>query len=346
MPLVSMKGSRLRGIELLFLGLSASCGGISPREARFEGEALGTTYLVRVGEALSESERIGVARAIADSLESVNARMSSYLSGSELSRFNRAGAGAPFPVSGELFEVVSEALRVSESTSGAFDITVAPLVRLWGFGPNAVVPDEPPGEAEIDAARSRVGFRNLVLDDDAVALIKRIDGLECDLSAIALGYAVDRVAEALERRGHRGYMVEVGGEVRTLGKDASGEAWRVAIEKPSPGTRAVQRVVPMSGFSMAASRAFRSSYELEGRLLSHLVDPRTGRPVEHRLASVTVIGESCTNADALATGLFVLGPEEGYRLALEQGVPALFLLRGEDSRVEERATPAFADLFY
>jgi thiamine biosynthesis lipoprotein len=342
---VKKRASIFLRIALLILGLSAACGGISPQEERFEGEAMGTTYVVRLGETLSESERIGVARAIAESLEDVNARMSGYRFDSELSRFNRAGAGAPFPVSGELFEVVSEAVRVSESTSGAFDITVAPLLRLWGFGPDAVVPREPPGEAEIEAARSRVGFRNLALDDDAVALTKRIDGLECDLSGIALGYGVDRVAEALERRGHRDYMVEVGGEVRTLGKDAAGDPWRIPIEAPSPGSSAVQRVVPMSGFSMAASRAYRSSYELDGKLHSHLIDPRTGRPVEHGLASVIVIGGDCTSADALATGLLVLGPEDGYRLALEQDVAALFLLRSPEGRVEERATPAFAELF-
>jgi thiamine biosynthesis lipoprotein len=306
---------------------------------------MGTTYVVRLGATLSESERIGVARAISESLENVNARMSSYLSDSELSRFNRSTAGAPFPVSGELFEIVSEAVRVSESTSGAFDITVAPLVRLWGFGANAVPLREPPGGAEIEEARSRVGFRNLALDDDAVALTRRIDGLECDLSGIAMGYAVDRVAEALEGRGHRDYMVDVGGEVRTLGKDVSGEPWRVTIERPAQGRREVQRVVTLSGLSMAASRAYRSSHEIDGKQVSHLVDPRTGRPVDNGLASVIVIGGNCASADALATGLFVLGPEEGYQLALEQDVAALFLLRGPEGRVEERATPAFAELF-
>jgi thiamine biosynthesis lipoprotein len=161
-----------------------------------------------------------------------------------------------------------------------------------------------------------------------------------------MGYAVDRVAEMLEGRGHRNYMVELGGEVRTLGKDESGEAWRIAIEKPSPGNSEVQRVIPMSGLSMAASRGYRSSHELDGKLLSHLIDPRSGRPVEHRLASVTVVGETCMTADALATGLFVLGPEEGYQHALERDLAALFLLRTDDGRVEERATPAFAQLFY
>jgi thiamine biosynthesis lipoprotein len=140
-------------------------------------------------------------------------------------------------------------------------------------------------------------------------------------------------------------MVEVGGEVRTLGKDASGDPWRVPIEAPSPGGRGVQRVVPMSGFSMAASRAYRSSHELDGKLLSPIIDPRTGRPVEHELASVIVIGGDCTSADALATGLLVLGPEDGYRLALEQDIAALFLLRSPEGEVEERATPAFAELF-
>jgi thiamine biosynthesis lipoprotein len=329
------------------LALASACDvGTPPEGERFEGEAMGTTYLVRIAEKLPESERIGVASVIDDTLASVNEAMSNYLPDSELSRLNRHQAGSPFPVSRELFDVLSEALLVSEMTKGAFDVTVSPLVRLWGFGPGGSDRLAAPSEEELARERSRVGFRHLLLDDDAMTATKRIDGLECDLSGIAKGYGVDRIAEVLEARGHRNYMVEVGGEVRTSGKNAEGEAWRIAIEKPLPGVREVQRVVPLTRFSIATSGDYRNFYKLEGRLRSHLIDPRTGRPVEHRLASVSVLSETAVRADALASGLLVLGPEEGYELAVARDLAALFLLRSVGGDVEERATPAFADLFY
>jgi thiamine biosynthesis lipoprotein len=335
------------GILLALTLGSVACDGTVTREGeRFQGESMGTTYLVRLAETLSESERLGVAREIQDSLEDVNRRMSNYLPDSEVSRFNRAEAGVPVSISRETFDVVAEAVRVSELTGGAFDVTVAPLVRLWGFGPGASDRAAPPSESDVRAAQSRVGFGNLVLDDDALTLTKRIDGLECDLSGIAKGYAVDRVAAALEARGYRDYMVEVGGEVRTRGKNAQGQAWRLGIEKPVPGARDIERIVTLSGLSLATSGDYRNFYELDGKLRSHLIDPRTGRPVEHRLASVSVVEQTCMTADALASGLLVLGPERGYELAVEQDLSVLFLMRNQDGTIEERPTPAFEQLFY
>lgn len=309
---------------------------------------MGTTYEVRLGDTVSESERIGVARAIEESLEDVNRRMSNYLPDSEISRFNRAGAGVPVRVSTETFEVVREAMRVSAVTGGAFDITVSPLVRLWGFGAGASPRKDLPSEDDITRDRARVGYDGILLDDDAISLTKRIDGLECDLSGIAKGYAVDRLASELDARGHRDYMVEVGGEVRTLGKNASGDAWQVGIEAPSrtaTGGREIERVVPLSGLSMATSGDYPNFYELGGKRYSHLIDPRTGRPVDNHLASVSVVDETCMRADALASGLFVLGLQEGFDLAVEKDLTVLFLLRTEDGRIVEKATPSFKDLF-
>ncbi len=340
-------------IALVLLALSAGCGSRSPPEGeRFEGRSMGTTYEVRLGETVSESERIGVAQAIEMALEDVNGKMSNYLPDSEISRFNRAEADVPMRVSIETFDVVRESVRVSEATGGAFDVTVAPLVRLWGFGAGATVRNAPPSQDEISAARARVGYIDIDLDDDSVTLTKKIPGLECDLSGIAKGYAVDRVALALEERGHQDYMVEVGGEVRTLGKNPSGEAWRIGIEKPAvlvtgerEREREIERVVPLSGLSMATSGDYRNFYELEGKRYSHLIDPRTGRPVDNRLASVSVIDETCMRADALASGLLVLGPDAGFGLAVEKDLTVLFLVRNEDGTIVEKATPSFKDLF-
>jgi len=333
-------------LVLLTLSLSGCDLGSTPEPARFEGEAMGTTWAVVVADPVSESERLIVERAVADELASVNAQMSNYLEDSELSRFNRLPAQTPFRVSSATFEVFREAMRVSELTGGAFDVTVGPLVRRWGFGPGSPASRSPPGPEELESLRAVVGYRKVVLDDDAQTIEKTVPGIECDLSAIAKGYSVDRVAAALDERGYRNYMVEVGGEVRTQGKNAASEAWRIAIESPIASVRAIHRVIPVSGLSIATSGDYRNFYELEGEIYSHLIDPRTEKPVGHSLASVSVVDESCMRADALASGLLVLGPEEGYRLATEEDLAVLFLVRGPDDGIEERATPAFEQLFF
>jgi len=218
-------------------------------------------------------------------------------------------------------------------------------VRLWGFGAGASAEPQVPSDEAVAAARALVGFHHVRLSDDPPSVTKDEDGVECDLSAIAKGYGVDLVSEELSRRGWKNFMVEVGGEVRTSGKNATGEAWRIGIEKPLPGTRALQRTLPLSGLSLATSGDYRNFYEEDGKLYSHLIDPREGRPVSHALASVSVVEDTCMRADALASGLLVLGPEEGYQLAVREDLTALFLIRNDDGGIEERPTPSFEALF-
>jgi thiamine biosynthesis lipoprotein len=167
--------------------------------------------------------------------------------------------------------------------------------------------------------------------------------LTLDLSAIAKGFGVDQVAEALEREGIEHYMVEVGGEVRTRGSNPSGEAWRIAIEKPDPSHRDMQVILPLNDLSMATSGDYRNYYEEEGRRISHMIDPRSGWPVTHAVASVSVVDEECVQADAFATALLVLGPE-GFELAEELGLAAYFLERSPDGGFTERRTTAFSAL--
>ena len=337
------------------LSASACQSGSTPEAARFEGETMGTTYLVQVSDPLSESERLAVSRALQETLDRVDQTMSTYVSESEVSQFNRAAAGVSVPLSMHSFEVFLEAARVSELTGGAFDVSVAPLVRLWGFGAGASTVRQVPSEEAVASARQLVGFHHLALDDDPPSVTKDEDGVECDLSAIAKGYGVDLVAEVLSRRGLKNFMVEVGGEVRTSGKNASGEAWRIGIEKPLPAlgpleplkeARILQRTLPLSGLSLATSGDYRNVYEVDGKFYSHLIDPREGRPVSHALASVSVVDQTCMRADALASGLLVLGPEEGYELAVREDLTVLFLIRTEDGEIEERATPSFEALFF
>ena len=343
-----------RAVLVVALAASACQPGTSPETVRFEGETMGTTYLVQVSDPLSESERIAVSRAIQETLDDVNQTMSTYVSDSEVSQFNRAAAGVVVPLSMRGFEVFREAARVSELTGGAFDVTVAPLVGLWGFGAGASTNGtnrHVPSEEAIAAARELVGFRHVVLSDDPPSVTKDEDGVECDLSAIAKGYGVDLVAELLSRRGSKNFMVEVGGEVRTSGKNATDEAWRIGIEKPLrplgplQEARALQRTLPLSGLSLATSGDYRNFYEADGQLYSHLIDPREGRPVSHALTSVSVVDHTCMRADALASGLLVLGPEAGYELAVREDLAVLFLIRTDDGGIEERPTPSFEALF-
>jgi thiamine biosynthesis lipoprotein len=235
-----------------------------------------------------------------------------------------------------MLEVVLEAQRVSRLTGGAFDITVGPLVDVWGFGPSSV--DETPSDTVIQELLAATGYQQLEVDVRAGTLRKAGDSCHIDLSAIAKGYAVDRVAAALDDGGYGSYLVEIGGEVRTRGHNGAGEAWRVGIERPDPERRSVYAAVALSGLSMATSGDYRNFFIRDGVRISHTIDPRTGRPVAHDLASVSVVAASCMTADAFATALEVMGPAEGFEFAERQHISAFFLIRAGDGVFEERRT--------
>jgi thiamine biosynthesis lipoprotein len=310
------------------------------RPVEVTGPTMGTTYSVKVVDlpaGLGEgSLRVEVERV----LEAVNASMSTYLADSELSRFNRSGDTAWTAASLDLVRVVAEAQRVSLLTGGAFDVTVGPLVNLWGFGPGRGE-DRVPSEAEVAEARARVGHAHLQAREAPPAVRKAIPDLYVDLSAIAKGYGVDRVSERLEALGVARYLVEIGGEVRGRGANARGTPWKVAVERPADGARTAYAVVDVDGVGVATSGDYRNYFEKEGRRYSHTIYPATGRPIAHTLASVTVVSDTCMTADALATGLNVLGPAAGYALAEREGIAAFFIVH-EGQGFTHRATPAFA----
>ncbi len=324
---------------LVALGVAA-CGG-SSRLPEFElsGNTMGTSFsikLVAPPESLSK-EDLGLQ--IGDLLERIEKLTSTYLVGSELSVFNTNRSADWISVSVELCDVIESALDVSRLTDGAFDITVGPLVNLWGFGPEGVVL-QPPSEAEISAALSRVGYNNLQTNCAEPAIRKSNSDLYVDLSGWAKGYAADRVATVLEEHELQDYLVEIGGELRASGSNADGLKWAVAIEKPVRDERVPQVVLNLTDCGIATSGDYRNFFDYQGNRYSHTIDARSGRPVAHALAAVTVIHDSAAFADAMATALLVLGPEAGPALAQEWGVAAYFLVRSE-SGLEEVTTPYF-----
>ncbi|QDU40403.1 Thiamine biosynthesis lipoprotein ApbE precursor [Maioricimonas rarisocia] len=307
------------------------------------GETMGTTWHVKVTSPADGPDSDTLLAGIGETLERVNDQMSTWREDSELSRFNRHETDTWFEVSAETATVVAAALELSERTGGAFDPTVGPLVRLWNFGPNPGE-REIPDEETIATARQRVGYEQIEVRLVPPALRKSQPSVELDLSAIAKGFGVDEVAAWVKQAGASGAMVEIGGEVRTFGTKPDGTDWKIGIEQPTVGRRAVGRVVALKGKSLATSGDYRNFFVADGERFSHTIDPRTGRPVTHELASVSVVSDDCMRADGWATALMVLGPEAGMALAEEQGLAASFLIRSEDAFRTE-STAAFAAMF-
>lgn len=313
------------------------------------GETMGTTYHIKL--VASDAGAVDtLQQSIDEELAEVNRQMSTWDPDSELSRFNRFRETTWFPVSVELANVVRTANTISDQSGGAFDVTVMPLVNLWHFGPEGRDRSKLPNDEDTEEARSRVGYRFLHVRDEPPALRKDKPGLTVDLSAIAKGYGVDVVAEFLDESGIENYLVEIGGEVRARGVKPNGKPFVVGIEKPTPFVRAIHRKVSLNNQSMATSGDYRNFFEIEGKRYSHTIDPRTGRPVTHPAASVSVVAANCMEADAIATMLMVLGPNEGYNWAEKHGCAAVFLnhsgQRGSASvgSIVERETPAFQTL--
>jgi FAD:protein FMN transferase len=298
------------------------------------GFTMGTVYTVKLSDVPSGTRLETLHADVDRRLQEINGLMSTYLHDSELSRFNRHQDDGWFDVTGETATVVAAAQDVSRKTDGAFDVTEGPLVNLWSFGPDPQ-PGQLPSAAEIERQRERIGYPRLEVRLSPPALRKTQPDVYVDLSAIAKGYAVDAVAELLVQRGVPGFMVEVGGEVRTLGRRPDGQPWRIGIEKPVDFQRSVQQVVELTGQSLATSGDYRNFFEKDGRRYSHEIDPRTGYPVQHELASVSVVSDSCMMADAWATALLVAGPEAALQLARQHGLEVLLILRTDDGFAEQ-----------
>jgi FAD:protein FMN transferase len=316
----------------------------APETVTLQGVAQGTTYHIKFVAPTKDFDPKELQADLEKKLAEIDREMSTYRDDSEISRFNRAPSGEWFAVSRDVAKVVTASREISEKSGGAQDITVGPLVNLWRFGPKdsassgKKVEFAPPTDAAVQAARKRVGYRKLEVRLEPPALRKRIEGLEVDLSSIASGYTIDRLGEIMRDHGVKNYMVELGGELCAAGKRADGTPWRIAIERPLAEKRELEAAVPLVDAAMATAGGSRHFFEFKGKRYSHIIDPATGRPVEHTLASVTVAADKCIDADGWDTPLMVLGPERGGECAEKFGIAAMFVSHAEGGGADDVKT--------
>lgn len=306
------------------------------------GKTMGTYYRIKLAELPPPLRQDELKSEIERILQEINRQMSTYIPESELSRFNRYKNDDWFSVSPEFALVVEEGLRIHQLTQGAFDITIGSLVNLWGFGPNGEQGEVPKPE-DIKEALASVGSQRLQVRISPPALKKSRNDFYVDLSGIAKGFAVDELARHLDSVGVTGYMVDIGGELKTRGRKKDGSLWKIAVESPIVEGNEIQKIVLLDNSAMATSGDYRNYFEKDGQRYSHEIDPATGRPIRHNLASVTVLDPSCMRADALATALFVLGPDKGFELAEREKMATLFLIK-EGSLFVEKMTTEFMNI--
>lgn len=300
----------------------------------FSGRTMGTSYSVK----FLGFRPVDFNTQLDGRLFMINQQMSTYIAHSEISQFNRHAPQKWMTISPEFWEVVELAKDINLDTNGAFEPTLGSLVNMWGFGPDGRA-IKIPSERMIQDELLKVGLHRVILGDGNK--IRRTGlGFYFDLSAIAKGYAVDFVAKYLESLGVKDYMVEVGGEVRTKGVKKAGHPWKIGIEMPNGGRGPVMKVVAPGSNAVATSGDYRNYFERGGERFSHIIDPRTGRPIGHNLASVSVMAKSCAEADALATAFMVMGYEEAIKVVKKRNLGAMFILRNK-SGFETRITDTF-----
>jgi thiamine biosynthesis lipoprotein len=306
----------------------------SPEIINISGTKMGTSYHITV--VADQPAPADLAQRIEAALDLVDQSMSTYKSNSEISQFNAQPVAEPQMISPQFADVLDVSKLVWEQSAGAFDPTVGPLVDLWGFGP-VPTDDVVPADEQIAQALENTGYQHLDMD---MQMISKSSPIRLDLSAVAKGYAVDQVADLLEMLALPDYLVEIGGEMRLGGFNPDGQPWRIAVEMPAVIPQ-VQRVIAAHNVAIATSGDYRNYFEQDGVRYSHTIDPRTGRPIRHNLASVTVVGETCAEADAWATALMVLGEEQGMALAEQLGL-AIYMLVKDGEEFKALSSEAFA----
>ena len=306
---------------------------------KFAGETQGTTYHVTIAKTTSSLDSVELQQRVEQRLHEIDLALSNYRDDSELSQFNRAPAGEWIELGRDLNNVLKVSQQMSTESDGAFDITVAPLVDLWGFGPHKKS-ETIPSDVDIASAKRHVDYRHIELDTTQPRARKN-QALTIDVNGIAQGYSVDQLADVLSALSCTDFLVEVGGELRLVGHNPQGKLWRIGIEKPTDDLVEVQQPVFASGVGVTTAGDYHDYFEKNGVRYSHTIDPRSGRPIAHTLASVTVIAANAMLADGYDTVLEVLGPEQGFEFARQHHLAAYFIVR-TDNAFAVRTTPEMA----
>lgn len=322
-------------VSLAVVAALAGCDRGDPLES-FGGPTMGSTYSIKYVRHAALAAPDEVQAEVEGILAQIDRQMSTYRSDSDIERFNDLPADRCQAMPAAVLQLVRVGRQLSRASQGSFDLTVEPLLDLWGFGPQGRGEQVPEDEA-LARARQRVGYQHLRIDGD---LLCKDAAVEVDFNSIAAGYAVDRIAARFEAMGIDDYLVEVTGELKAAGRKPDGSAWRIALEEPRDDRQVAERIIEIDGYGVSTSGDYRNYFQHDGQRYSHTFDARTGKPVEHGLASVTVVHPAALMADGLSTLLLILGPERGWDYAEKHDIAAFFVIRADTGFVT-RSNRAF-----
>jgi len=310
--------------------VTASCKPNYSEILVINGLTMGTTYSIKIKTNKDDINKKIIHDEIEEILFKINQSMSNYIKESELSIINLSKKSDWQSVSDDLFTVINHAKKISVITEGAFDITIGPLVNLWGFGPNKF-DNKIPAPDIIKSVKENTGFQKLLLDKSHKRILKSNPNLYMDLSGIAKGFSIDKIALYLDKKGFENYLIEIGGELLAKGENADKKIWQIGIENPNDIGSTVENIIQLNNVAMATSGDYKNYFEKDNIRYSHVIDPVTGKPIKHKLVSVTVLDYSAMNADALATGFMVLGPEKTLSLADRLKIPVYLIIKNNDN---------------
>ena len=332
----------MRTIVLIALLIAATyaCNHNGNDMLLISGLTMGTTYSVKIKNNNETVNKKNIRNDIEKILSEINQSMSTYIEKSELSKINYSKSLGWHTLSDDLFTVIEHANNISKKTNGAFDITIGPLVNLWGFGPNKSE-NKIPSTESIELVKKDIGYRKILLNKSQKKISKLVPDLYLDLSGIAKGFAVDKIARHLEKKNLENYLIEIGGELLANGINNDKMIWQIGIENPNVRDKQVKRIIQLKNMAMATSGDYKNYFEENGVRYSHTIDPVTGNPIKHKLVSVTVLDSTALNADALATAFMVMGPEKTLLLASDLKV-AVYLIIKNGQILEERYNDYFA----
>lgn len=317
----------------------AGCGSGDSLES-FGGPTMGSMYSVKYVRGPDGPDVAHVQPEVEAILAEVDQQMSTYRSDSDIERFNMLPANSCQSMPAGVLELVRVGEQLSIDSQGSYDLTVEPLLDLWGFGPQARVEHVPTAE-QLAQVLQRVGHGHLRIDGDQLC---KDAAVEVDFNSIAAGYTVDRLSAQMQALGIRSFLVEATGELKAVGKKADGSPWHVALEAPRDDQQIAEKIIELDGYGVSTSGDYRNYFEQDGRRYSHTFDALTGAPIDHALASVTVIDHSTLMADGFSTLLLILGPERGWAFAEQHKIAAFFVIRA-DKRFIIRSNSEFDRLF-